>query len=154
MFTIHTESVEKTLALGFQLGEILQGGEILALSGELGAGKTVFVKGLARGLGIGEVITSPTFVLVKSYQGRLILHHIDFYRLKNPGDLESIGFDDFLRDDGILAIEWAEKFLPDLPRPFLHITFYYEGEQNRRIDIHSPFKPSREGEIQELLQDL
>ena len=76
MFTIHTESVEKTLELGFRLGQILQGGEILALTGELGAGKTVFVKGLARGLGITEIITSPTFVIVKSYRGRF---PFDFY---------------------------------------------------------------------------
>ena len=135
MFIIHSKSVEETLALGERIGRTLKGGEVLGLTGELGSGKTVFVKGLAKGLGISEVITSPTFVLVKSYQGRLMLHHIDFYRLHTLADLESIGFDDFLKSGGVLAIEWAEKFPAELPPSTLHISFDYEGEQQRLIKI-------------------
>ena len=141
MFIIHSKSVEETLLLGERIGRTLKGGEVLGLSGELGSGKTVFVKGLARGLDIQEVITSPTFVLVKSYQGRLILHHIDFYRLHTLADLETIGFDDFLKSGGILAIEWAEKFPAQLPPSALLISIHYAGDKARRIEMKSPDLP-------------
>jgi len=141
MFTIQTESVKKTLKLGEAIGRHLTGGSILALTGELGSGKTTFVKGLARGLDIPDVITSPTFVLVKSYQGRFRLHHMDFYRLNHSEDLESIGLEDYFEEDGIVAIEWAEKFFADIPSPFMHIRFLFEEEQKRTILIESSHDP-------------
>ena len=151
MFTIHSRSEEETIEIGERLAATLAGGEVLALTGELGAGKTVFVKGVARGLGIQDVITSPTFVLVKSYKGRLPLHHIDFYRLETVTDLETIGFEDFLEGDGIVAIEWAEKFIAELPKSFLQITFVYDGERERKIRFQSSDNPEWERRLSKKL---
>jgi tRNA threonylcarbamoyladenosine biosynthesis protein TsaE len=137
MFEIQSDSVQKTIRLGRRLAENLQGGEILALTGELGAGKTVFVKGIAEGLGIREVVTSPTFVIVKTYQGRLPLHHMDFYRLNNPQDLETIGFEDYTVGGSVLAIEWAEKFLNELPHPVIHVSFLYGDGDIRTIRFNA-----------------
>jgi len=137
MFEIQSDSVQKTISLGRRLAENLQGGEIIALMGELGAGKTTFVKGIAEGLGIREVVTSPTFVIIKTYQGRLPLHHMDFYRLNNPQDLETIGFEDYTGGGGILAIEWAEKFLSELPHPIIHVSFLYGDADNRIIKFNA-----------------
>ena len=133
MFTLFSESIAKTLDMGEALGRTLKGGEMLALNGELGVGKTVLVKGVARGLEITDVVTSPSFVLVKSYRGRILLHHVDFYRLQAPEELETIGFNDFLNDQDVLAIEWADKFPHVLPLPFLHITISYRDENQRLL---------------------
>jgi tRNA threonylcarbamoyladenosine biosynthesis protein TsaE len=151
MFTISSDSVEKTLEVGEKLGRTLVGGEVLALTGELGAGKTVFVKGLALGLNIKDVITSPTFVLVKSYEGRLSLHHIDFYRLENPLDLESIGFEYFLCGGGVVAIEWAEKFMKELPLNLIQITLQYVEKGIRQIHFASPINPDLERQWRNVL---
>ncbi|MBN1901804.1 tRNA (adenosine(37)-N6)-threonylcarbamoyltransferase complex ATPase subunit type 1 TsaE [Candidatus Sumerlaeota bacterium] len=137
--------------MGEILGRILSGGEILALTGELGSGKTTFVKGLARGLGITDVITSPTFVVVKSYPGRLILHHIDFYRLTETGDFETIGFDDYREHGAVVAVEWAEKFLQEMGSDCLHILFGYEGENIREIRFESQRRPEWESRLKKEL---
>ena len=99
---------------------------------------------LADGLGIRDVITSPTFVLVKTYTGRLTLHHIDLYRLETPDDLDSIGFDDYVQNGGVMAIEWAEKFLSEIPRPYIHISFISEENDHRKICIESLDEPAWE----------
>jgi tRNA threonylcarbamoyladenosine biosynthesis protein TsaE len=135
------------MELGKILGRTLSGGEVLALTGDLGSGKTTFVKGLAKGLDIWDVITSPTFVVVKSYHGRYTLHHMDFYRLSERGDFESIGFDDYQDRSAIVAVEWAEKFLPELQRDYLHITFRYEGEDKREIEFESGNLPEWESKL-------
>jgi tRNA threonylcarbamoyladenosine biosynthesis protein TsaE len=116
-----TRCASETEALGERIGTSLRGGEILALVGELGAGKTTLIKGIARGLGVREPVTSPTFVLVKPYAGRLILYHLDFYRLESHEDFCSIGFEEFLEEQAIIVIEWAEKFVELLPQPFFLI---------------------------------
>ncbi len=151
MFTIHSGSQQETIEIGERLGATLEGGEVLALTGELGAGKTVFVKGVARGLGIEDVITSPTFVLVKSYIGRLALHHIDFYRLETKADLGTIGFGDFFGGGGVVAIEWAEKFISEIPGSLLQITFIYEGEGKREIHFRTPGVPEWERRLAKIL---
>lgn len=135
MLQIRSQSIDETMQLGMRVAAALKGGEIIALTGELGAGKTVFVKGLAKGLGIDDVITSPTFVLVRTYTGRMPLHHIDLYRLETSNDLDSIGIDDYLSSGGVLAIEWAEKFMSDLPRPLLHITIESAEDDCRLIRV-------------------
>lgn len=135
------------MELGEIIGKTLLGGEVLALTGDLGSGKTTFVKGLAKGLEITDVITSPTYVVVKSYYGRFTLHHMDFYRLVEGEDIESIGFDDFWGSAAVLAIEWAEKFLPELQRDYLHISFQYEGEDKREVRIESKSLPKWESQL-------
>jgi tRNA threonylcarbamoyladenosine biosynthesis protein TsaE len=107
---------EETRALGRELSLALRENTVVGLSGDLGAGKTEFVKGIAAGLGSVDPVTSPTFTLVHEYRsGRLPLFHMDFYRLETEEELEGIGFDDYLRQMGICAIEWAERFPNRIP---------------------------------------
>jgi tRNA threonylcarbamoyladenosine biosynthesis protein TsaE len=151
MFVIHTESENKTRELGELLGNTLTGGEIIALTGDLGSGKTTFVKGLAKGLDVKDVITSPTFVVVRSYQGRFTLHHMDFYRLSEQGDFESIGFEDYTDNRAVVAVEWAEKFPHELHRDSLHIIFRYEDENKREISFESRSLPEWESRLKKKL---
>lgn len=108
--TYTTHSPEETEALGQALGQSLKGGEIVAYTGDLGAGKTAFTRGLARGLGISMAVTSPTYTLVNEYLGgRLELFHFDMYRLGSSDDLFDIGWDDYLLRGGVCAVEWSEN---------------------------------------------
>jgi tRNA threonylcarbamoyladenosine biosynthesis protein TsaE len=109
-------SPEETVAFGSAYASRLSPGDVLALSGDLGAGKTHFVKGLAAGLGVSTPVTSPTFTLLHEYPGAgLPLYHFDFYRLETEEEVLAIGLDDYLSGDGIVVIEWAEKFAALLP---------------------------------------
>ena len=124
-----SHSPAETIALARTLAATLRRGDVLALSGDLGAGKTHFVKGLAAGLGTAASVTSPTFTLIHEYPGgRLPLYHFDFYRLESEDDLLRIGFDDYLDAGGVLAIEWAEKFSALLPSHTRHFDFRADGE--------------------------
>jgi tRNA threonylcarbamoyladenosine biosynthesis protein TsaE len=117
MATFISHSPADTEALGDQLGRVAQRGWVIALSGDLGAGKTQFVKGVARGLGVSERVHSPTFMLVAEYGGgRLKLFHLDLYRLETPAQIQSAGVEEFLQPDGVAVIEWAER-LGDLQAP-------------------------------------
>lgn len=118
MGSIISNSAAETFALAAAVAEELRDGDIIALCGDLGAGKTHFVKGLAAGMGCsGEEVSSPTFTLVHEYSGcRVPLYHFDFYRLEDEGELLAIGFDDYLGRPGVLAIEWADRFPRLLPR--------------------------------------
>ena len=108
--TYITNSPEQTEALGQALGQSLKGGEIVAYTGDLGAGKTAFTRGLAKGLGIAMAVTSPTYTLVNEYTGgRLELFHFDMYRLGSSDDLFDIGWDDYLLRGGVCAVEWSEN---------------------------------------------
>ncbi|OHB53945.1 MAG: tRNA (adenosine(37)-N6)-threonylcarbamoyltransferase complex ATPase subunit type 1 TsaE [Planctomycetes bacterium GWF2_50_10] len=108
---IISNSPEQTIRIGINFSANLKGGEIISLTGPLGAGKTHFVKGLALGLGAGpgHNVSSPTFVLVNEYSARLEMYHIDAYRLENPHDFEMLGFDDFCHPGSVVIIEWADK---------------------------------------------
>ena len=106
----------ETKAVGERLAEKIQTGDVLALVGDLGAGKTQFVKGLAKGLGSTAVVTSPTFTLVHEYQGsRLSIYHFDFYRIESLAALRAIGFDEIVFGDGVSVIEWADRFADAIP---------------------------------------
>ncbi len=108
--------------MGAQLARQLPPGAVLALHGDLGAGKTEFVKGLAEGLGCAEPVTSPTFTLVHEYRGgRLPLFHFDWYRLKRAEELDEIGFDDYADVGGVVAVEWAARFPERLPPDTRHV---------------------------------
>ncbi len=128
-----TTSPEETGALAKRVGEACQAGALLALTGDLGAGKTRFVKGLAAGLGAAreEEVTSPTFVLMNLYRGRLTLAHMDLYRLEAV-DLASIGFYDY-RADGVIAVEWADKVDEKALGDHLNVAFEVAGESSRRL---------------------
>ncbi len=130
---------EETIDFAISLAKKLNGGEVLALTGDLGAGKTTFVKGLVEGLKISEVVTSPTFVMLKSYPAKIESKkiefvHIDAYRAESLDDIKSVGIEDFLgRNDVILAIEWAEKIKEILPQNTIYINFKHLNENRREI---------------------
>ena len=126
----------ETEALAAAIGNSMRGGEVVLLTGELGSGKTVFVRGLARGLGVdAEVVTSPTFVLLTSHAGRLTLYHADLYRLRGNGDEQELGLEELPGPNGVLAVEWAERlsFLP-WPRR-LRVALDHAGGDARRVAI-------------------
>lgn len=131
-----TRSEAETESLGAELGALLRGGEVVLLSGELGTGKTVFVRGLARGVGADpEEVASPTFVLLTKYPGRLTLHHADLYRIRARGDDRELGLEELPGRDGVLAVEWAER-LSDIPwSRTVRVRLEHAGEDERRISI-------------------
>jgi len=117
MFTVISHSPEETWELAKRLAPMLSRGDVINLCGDLGAGKTVFAKGLADGLGIDEPVTSPTFTIVKEYQGNPPFYHFDVYRLSSPDELEELGADEYFYGDGVTVIEWGDKveeLLPDI----------------------------------------
>ena len=130
-----TNSPEQTEAVGAALGNILKPGTILAYRGDLGAGKTAFTRGLARGLGYHDPVTSPTYTIVNEYLGgRLPLFHFDMYRLASSDDLWDIGWEDYLERGGICAGEWSEN-VDDAMENAVYITIHKTGEETRRIEI-------------------
>ena len=130
-----THSPEETENLGQRLAEHLTAGTVLAYRGDLGAGKTAFTRGLARGLGCGEQVTSPTYTIVNEYLGgRLPLFHFDMYRLHSSDDLFDIGWDDYLERGGICAVEWSENVADALEDP-ITVTIEKLGESSRRITV-------------------
>lgn len=134
MLIVETRGEDETKALGASLAALLTGGEVLCLMGELGAGKTTFVQGLAQGLGIAEGVISPTFVLVREYAGRLPLFHVDAYRLQGlPADevQRQIGLWDYAERGGVVAIEWADLIADALPPERLDIRFEHTADGRR-----------------------
>lgn len=133
---LETKSVAQTQALGFRLASWLRSGDVLALAGELGAGKTAFTQGLARGMGITAAVTSPTFVLINRYvtpDGR-VLQHADCYRLADaPAEMWDIGLTDLFAGDDVVVIEWADRIAGLLPDAHLQVEFTYLSETRRRL---------------------
>lgn len=132
--TVVTESEEQTAAVGERLAGNLGPGDVVLLFGDLGAGKTAFVRGLARGLGAsGDDVSSPTFTLVQEYAGRIQLFHVDLYRLE-PAEVDDLGLDELVAGDGVVAIEWAERW-KGRPDDVVEVGIEDLGEDTRRIRI-------------------
>ena len=130
-----TNSPEETEAVGAALGKILAPGTVIAYRGDLGAGKTAFTRGLARGLGYAEPVTSPTYTIVNEYLGgRLPLFHFDMYRLASSDDLWDIGWDDYLDRNGVCAVEWSEN-VDDAMENAVYVTIHKTGDTSRKIVI-------------------
>lgn len=141
----------ETFLIGRLIGETLKEGAIVALIGELGAGKTTLTQGIARGLGIeeGYQITSPTFTLINEYPGRVHLVHLDVYRLSGSQDLFDLGYEEYFFSESIVVIEWAEKIRDVLPDKTIFITMTYLDHNKRRIEISG-----REGQVMPIIQAL
>lgn len=133
--TIRTHSESETEQAGFELAGNLPWGAVLALYGDLGAGKTAFTRGLARGLGIQTQITSPTYTIVNEYEGDMPLIHFDMYRLGSAEELFEIGWEDYLRRGGIIAVEWSERVEDAFSPETIRIQIEKTGETARRITI-------------------
>ena len=130
-----TNSPAETESIGVTLGQRLKPGTVIAYRGDLGAGKTAFTRGLARGLGCQEIVTSPTYTIVNEYLGgRIPLFHFDMYRLSSSDDLWDIGWDDYLERGGVCAVEWSENVADAMEDP-IYITIEKTGEESRRITI-------------------
>lgn len=133
---IETASVEETRAIGARLAGRLEAGDCVALSGELGTGKTQLTKGIAQGLGIApDEVASPTFVLHAMYEGRLTLHHLDAYRMKSAFEMNDLGLADYLDAGGVAVIEWADRVSEALPENRVDVTLEHAGDDRRRITI-------------------
>ncbi|MDR7074987.1 tRNA threonylcarbamoyladenosine biosynthesis protein TsaE [Fictibacillus barbaricus] len=133
VYTIKTDSADHTMAFAEKLGNALQKGDVLTLAGDLGAGKTTFTKGLAKGLGITRTVNSPTFTIIKEYSGRVPLYHMDVYRLEDSD--EDLGFEEYFSGEGVSVVEWAtfiEEYLPD---ERLEIVVSHKGDQQREIQL-------------------
>ncbi len=132
-------SAEDTFAIGKAIGEAAQPGEVYALDGDLGVGKTVFTKGVAAGLGIQGPVNSPTFTIVQIYEdGRIPLYHFDVYRIEEPEEMEEVGFDDYIYGQGICLIEWADQIRDILPDHLQTVTIKKDltkGLDYRSIEI-------------------
>ena len=136
-FQITTHSVTETQKLGQTLGAGIRQAVIIALTGDLGSGKTAFVQGLAKGLDVSEkyYITSPTFTLINEYPGRHPLFHVDLYRIEHASELEEIGLDEILQQNAVIAIEWADRLFGETLSGHLEMSFRMVDESTRQIDM-------------------
>lgn len=139
--TFITNNFEETQKLGKDFAKILEKGDVVALYGDLGSGKTTFVQGLAKGLGIKQRIISPTFVIVRSYKSEVIsFYHIDLYRAESERDIEGLGIEEIINNkNNIVVIEWAEKLRNYLPKKRIDINFSYKDENKRNINFSLGF---------------
>lgn len=133
MFILKTISPHETERVGALLGALLVPGDVICLYGDLGAGKTCFARGVARGLGVEEVVTSPTFTLINEYKGRLPIYHMDSYRLEGINDVEDIGYEEYFYGEGVTLLEWPERIKEILPSERLNVYITPdEAEENCR----------------------
>jgi tRNA threonylcarbamoyladenosine biosynthesis protein TsaE len=136
---VGTTTDAETAALGAALAGTLSGGDIVLLVGDLGAGKTAFVRGLAAGLGADpDEVSSPTFTLVQEYRGRVPIEHVDLYRMSGRADVEDLGLDEFARAGAVVAVEWAERYDGPWPAHAIWVEIADEGDDRRRITIRRP----------------
>jgi len=138
MLTAATGSVDETRAFGRALAEVVRRGDIVLLAGDLGAGKTALTQGLGAGLGIDEPITSPTFIIARSYEGPTRLHHLDVYRLDRVQEAIDVGLPEMVDDDAVTVIEWGDAVMAALPRSFLEVRLRFgEGDDDRCFELRT-----------------
>jgi|Deesub1362A_J573_1020465.scaffolds.fasta_scaffold00069_114 tRNA threonylcarbamoyladenosine biosynthesis protein TsaE len=137
MLLFKTKSAEQTRQLGERLGRLVGPGDVLCAYGDLGTGKTALAQGVARGLGVTEKVTSPTFILIQEYQGRPPFYHFDAYRLEGTEDFALLGYEEYFDGAGVVFVEWADRVKRFLPDERLDIYLEYDGENGRLL----AFKP-------------
>lgn len=133
-----TFSSEETEAIGVKMGQAAKPAQVYSLDGDLGVGKTVFTKGFARGLGITEHVTSPTFTIINEYLGRIPLYHFDVYRISSEEEMDDIGYEDYFYGHGVSLVEWATLIPNLIPEDAIHITIekdFEKGDDYRRITV-------------------
>ncbi len=132
---IITYGPNETMAFGERFSERLGPGSVVGLSGMLGSGKTCLIKGICRGLGIYEPVTSPTFIIINQYRGRLPVYHFDLYRINSAEELYELGYEEYFYGMGVCLVEWAEKAGELLPEESIKVKLEYLGETERKIEI-------------------
>ena len=133
-----TNSPEQTLGLGVKFGKTLKSGTVVALIGELGTGKTIFTKGIAKALGVKDYkyVNSPSFVILKEYKSKKTpLYHFDLYRLKSSQDLDTVGYEEYFYSKGVSVVEWADRAMDVLPERYISVRFKHLGKNKREIKI-------------------
>ncbi len=136
MITVFSSSPDDTSKLAIGLAELAEGGDVIVLVGDLGAGKTAFSKAYGKALGIDEPMTSPTFTLARQYEGRLTLHHLDVYRLEQMSEVLDLDLPELLDSGGVVLIEWGDAILPMLPPDYLMVRFTFgDGDDDRSIEL-------------------
>jgi tRNA threonylcarbamoyladenosine biosynthesis protein TsaE len=133
--TVTCPTVTATQALAAAIGRHATPGTVIALSGDLGAGKTSFIQGLAVGLAVGDSVTSPTFVMIAEHAGRLPLYHVDLYRTESLAEIRVLGLEELLHGEGVTAIEWAEKAEPLLPPRTIRVSIHGAGDEPRTVRL-------------------
>jgi tRNA threonylcarbamoyladenosine biosynthesis protein TsaE len=145
-----SHSPEETMRLAQSFAKHLKKGDIVCLDGNLGAGKTTFVKGMASALRVKPVdVTSPTFIIMNFYEGRLPIYHFDFYRLENPKEIATVNYDEYFFGDGISVIEWPERLGADMPPEYFEIKLGHKGESERTLSFQA-----RGGQYNERLKKI
>ncbi|MQR93647.1 tRNA (adenosine(37)-N6)-threonylcarbamoyltransferase complex ATPase subunit type 1 TsaE [Fictibacillus phosphorivorans] len=147
-YQYETKSAEETMSFAEKLGSLLQKGDVLTLAGDLGAGKTTFTKGLAKGLGVTRTVNSPTFTIIKEYSGRLPLYHMDVYRLEDSD--EDLGFEEYFSGDGVCVVEWAVFIEDYLPEERLELVISHKGDDEREIQLR-PIGSRYEERVKEIM---
>ena len=139
MLEVLSPTAEKTQEFGQSLGSLLQVGDVIAFTGDLGAGKTCCVQGIAIGLGVQDrsLVTSPTFTLIQEYQGRVPVYHFDVYRLAQAEDIYELGYEEYFYGDGVTVIEWAERIAAFLPDEHVAIHLHIEADQMRCLQLRA-----------------
>jgi len=137
MHVVYTSITDETVALGERLGELAHPGDFIALTGDLGSGKTHFVQGFARGVGVDPetCVSSPSYTLLNEYCGRIPLYHFDLYRLEGDADLQHLGFEEYFYGRGVCVVEWADKLHAELPEEHLEVAITQTGDTSRRIEF-------------------
>jgi tRNA threonylcarbamoyladenosine biosynthesis protein TsaE len=143
-----------TKAIGAALAGLLDPGDVVGLAGDLGAGKTRLVQGAAAALGVDDPVLSPTFMLLREYDGELPVHHVDAYRLAGPVELEDLGLDEVLAPDAVAFVEWADRVAAALPESWLELVLHIRDDDTRELDVrpHGPAWAARARELREALE--
>lgn len=148
MYTLITHSAAETQRVAEKLATLVEAGTVITLNGDLGAGKTTFTQGFAKGLGVTRNVNSPTFTIMKQYKGRLPLYHMDVYRLEDTGD--DIGLEEYINGDGVAIVEWSNLIESSLPAERLAVTIERTGDEERKITF-TPTGETYEALVKEVL---
>ncbi len=153
MVELTSTSPEQTGAIAAYIGQMLRKGDILCLQGDLGAGKTAFTQGLAKGMGIEDYVTSPTFTIINEYHGPIPLYHFDVYRLTHADELFDIGYEEYFYGDGVVVVEWPERIIELLPEEKLWIRITHGSGENTRV-FHIKGWGKRYEELEEAIKSV
>lgn len=152
--TILSDSEESTIRIGVAMGSVLVPGDVVALSGDLGSGKTTLVKGMAKALGSDETVSSPTFPIVQRYRGRTPLNHVDLYRIRDREELADLDYDLLFGPDSISVVEWADRFEDVLPHACMVAVLEHAGPSSRRITLSADIGEQRLADLRKKLEKI